>query len=288
MTCDHPAASELPFLVNGTLDLEGRCRVEAHLADCAACRAEAELWRDVSAAVHADAAALPGVSDRAWRRLAFRHRASTVSRVAYAAALVAAQARLVRPGLWLSSAAVMAMGFVVAWVGHHSEAVSAIAPLVAAFGVSQLYGPQHDPAFELTQATPTSPRVLLLARLVLVFGYDLALALGASAAVTLVVPGALATAVIASWLAPMTFLSALALFCSVWIGSPAGITLAFGLWLLRGVPAGIAFPLWALPWSVAYEAWWTRSSWLFALAGLLAWSGIWLAGRRERRLPAAA
>ncbi len=287
MSCDHPAAADLPFFVNGTLGPDDTRRVETHLASCASCQAELALWENVACAVRADAVAAPHVSDRAWQRLALQQQVSAVSTVGYVAALVGAQVRVLRGSLWLSSAIVMAMGFAVAWVAGRSGVVGAVAPLVAAFGVSQVYGPQHDPAFELTEATPTSPRVVLLARLVLVFGYDLLLALAASGAVALVLPGTVVETVIASWLAPMTFLSALALLCSVSMGSQAGVGLAFGLWLLRGMVTRSMFPV-ALSWAAAYEAWWLRSSWLFALAAVLWLCGIWLAGRGEGRLPASA
>jgi len=286
MTCDHPAATLLPFYLNGTLGPEDLRRVETHLAACFSCSAELAMWHDVSDAVRADAWVLPGVSDHSWQRLATHHRASTASRVGYLAALVAAQVRVVGHGLWMSSAVVMALGFAVAWTAGRSGMVGALAPLVAVFGVSHLHGPQHDPAFELTEATPTSPRVVLLARLVLVFGYDLGLALAASAGLTLALPDTFMGTLIWSWLAPMTFLSALALLGSVLLGSHAGVSLALGLWLVRGFISGAASTVPAMSWAAAYQAWWTQSSWLFALAGLMGLSGIWLAGSRERRLPA--
>ncbi len=289
MTCGDSSADLLPFLVNGTLTIDEQRRVEAHVASCAACRAEIALWEDVASAVSAEAATLPGASDRAWQRLAARHRSeSRASRLQYLAELTAAQIGLVRHGLWLSSAVVMAIGFAVAWAVGRTGVVGALAPLVAAFGVSQLYGPQYDPALELTEATPTSPRLVLLARLVLVFGYDLALALVASVALPLVLPGTAIGTVIGSWLAPMAFLSALALVGSVSIGSHAAAAVAFGLWLLRGVMTGTELPMRGLAWMAAYQAWWTRSSWLFALAAILSLYGIYLAGRGERRLGSAA
>ena len=287
MTCDHPAAAVLPFHVNGTLGPEDQRRVLAHLAGCADCRAELALWHDVSAAVRADAWAVPGISDDGWRRLESRHRTRTAFGLLHLAALVAAQVRLVRHGLWLSSAIVMALGFAVAWTLGRTGIVSALAPLVAVFGVSHLHGPQHDAAFELTEATPTSPRVVLLARLVLVFGYDLVLALVTSAGLALVLPDTITGTLIWSWLAPMTFLSALALFCSVLFGSHVGVSLAFGLWLLRSFISGATSVVPVLSWAASYQEWWTRSPWLFALAGLLCLCGIWLSGGRERRLPAA-
>ena len=188
MTCDHPDAALLPVLRQRHARPGGPAPRRDAPRGVLHCSAELELWQDVSGAVRADAWVLPGVSDHAWQRLASRHRASTASRVGYLAALVAAQVRVVGHGLWMSSAVVMALGFAVAWTAGRRGMVGALAPLVAVFGVSHLHGPQHDPAFELTEATPTSPRVVLLARLLLVFGYDLGLALAASAGLTLALP----------------------------------------------------------------------------------------------------
>ena len=56
-----------------------------------------------------------------------------------------------------------------------------VAPIVAAAGVAGTHRSRRDPAAELVAATPTSGRLLLLVRLTLVFGFDLALALAASA-----------------------------------------------------------------------------------------------------------
>ena len=72
------------------------------------------------------------------------------------------------------------------------------------------------------------------------------------------------------------------------IGSQAAMWLAFGLWLLKGAASGTVIPVRTLEWLAVYQWWWTRSSWLFVVAALLSACGIWLAGRREPRLPSVA
>ena len=52
----HPAQVLLPWYVNGTLDADERAQVEAHLADCAACRHEAQSLRAFGAAYARDGA----------------------------------------------------------------------------------------------------------------------------------------------------------------------------------------------------------------------------------------
>jgi hypothetical protein len=289
MTCTHPDAELLPFLINGTLPADDRRRVEAHAAGCAQCRADLGVWQDLRDAVQADAARLPGISGHAWQRLATRRDAATWgSRLRHHAALVAAQVRLVRHGLWLSSAVVIGIGFAKAWAFARQGAIGVVAPLAAVFGISHLYGPQNDPAFEMTRATPTSPRTVLLARLVLVFGYDLLLALAASAALGFVVPGTIVTSLIWSWLAPMTFLSAVALVCSVSMGSNTAMVLALGLWFSRGLFGSMKVPLAGFDWVRADLALWSRPAPLFVLAIALSACGVWLAGTREHRVGAGA
>jgi hypothetical protein len=73
----------------------------------------------------------------------------------------------------------------------------------------------------------------LLARLVLVYSYDLLLALATSVALWLLLGHMTLAELILSWLVPMLFLSALALALSVIWNSQGAIVIAFGLWGLR-------------------------------------------------------
>ena len=66
-------------------------------------------------------------------------------------------------------------------VVKYAAMTTAIAPIVAASGVAGAYRSRNEPFAELVDTTPTAPRVLLRVRLTLVLGYDLALALAASA-----------------------------------------------------------------------------------------------------------
>ncbi|MER5422487.1 hypothetical protein [Streptosporangium roseum] len=139
-------------------------------------------------------------------------------------ALLAMEARILHPALWLVSALVMAacVGFVVAKEDTARLVLALAVPLIAAAGVAGSQGPEQDDAFEVVAVTPTSPRVVMLARMTLVLGYDLALALFAS--VVLSPLGSMDTGVaslITAWLGPMAALAALTLLLSVcW--SPAG------------------------------------------------------------------
>src|SRR5262249_37530550 len=105
------------------------------------------------------------------------------------------------------------------------------APLVTAIGVAFLYGPEQDPGLELTLGTPTSPRLILLCRLALVFGYTFALALAVTL-LLLLMRAAPFSLVISVWLVPMLLLAGLSLLASVTLGAWAGVGSAVGVVLM--------------------------------------------------------
>ncbi|MCQ0008736.1 zf-HC2 domain-containing protein [Actinomadura madurae] len=242
----------LPAYAAGSLSDADRDRVRAHLTGCARCRADLAAWRAIAGA------AAPG--DAAPDAASMVHAVLTRSaiegpagppgegprtrRPLYAAALVAAEARLIRLAVPVASALVMALGVVIALVQAAAVArpatgaevvLALVAPIVAAAGVAGTYRSRRDPATELVAATPAAGRLLLVVRLVLVFGYDLVLAVAASAA--LAAAGVDGTAglhaLIAAWLGPMALLSSVSLLVSVRFGPDVGLGAAIGLWAMR-------------------------------------------------------
>ena len=300
MTCRNELAELLPLYAAGTLDERERCAVAEHLAVCGDCRAELAFWQEVASAVVAEDRALPvpspALADRALERA--RHRRADPLRRAWA--LLVGQVPLVRREIWPASALVMAVGWVAAILQGSSASsaiIQALAPLVAAAGLAMIWGPENDPALELALATPTSPRQVLLARLVVVYGFDLLLSLVATAGLVVVVPPALLGGVVLGWLAPMTFLSALALVLSMVIGTGNAVTVALMLWLGRGLAAGLRMSAVRGPTPSAaalvsalqaYAGLWHSPALLFALAAALLAVAIGLAGRQERALTARA
>lgn len=141
-------------------------------------------------------------------------------RIRWAWLILRAQFRLVSRLTWAATLLVMTLGYVVSLVMSSApvrpDAATAmfpfalLAPLVAAFGVAFLYGLEIDPILELQLSAPISPRMILLARLTLIFGFNLALGLIGSIALTPLYPTMTLWSIVAQWLAPMTFLSALA------------------------------------------------------------------------------
>jgi hypothetical protein len=182
----------------------------------------------------------------------------------------------------------MALGAAVALVSNHAEFVYFVAPLVAAASLAILFSPEHDPALELTLSTPTSPWKVLLARLSIVSGYNLLLALAATIALLVIVPPELLGTLILGWLGPMTFLSALALLLSLWIGTSNAIVIAYGLWIMQYLPYRLVGAWMASPgWSsviLAYQRFWQSPILLLWLSILLFGLALWFADRTSFKL----
>ena len=275
----------LPLYAAGQLDALERADMEQHLHTCAECRTDLNMWRAIGSEIafsSSQISAAPGLSERALMRLV----APSPLRRAFlrAASLLHAQAYLVRREMWPAAAIIMAISAVVTYLFGKTEIIRFIAPLVAAASLAAIYGPEHDPASELTLATPTSPWKVLLARLTLVHAYNLFLALLASLFLLLLIPPELLGALVLDWLGPMTFLSALALLLSLWIGTSNSIAIAYGLWLVQvQFPAfGPAAdpsrtPAW-LQFLEAYRQFWSSPLLLIGLGLLLLLIALWTVG----------
>lgn len=249
----------LPWYAAGQLEEAGRAEIEMHLKACPECRAELALWQGIRAEVVAGnqgvvppsgaaeralAVLQPAPARPASRRSAFSTAKPLGVALKRAGQLLWAQAPLIQRDLWPAAALVMGIGFVISVLSNALGTLRVLAPLMAAASLAVIYGPEHDPAAELALSTPTSPWKILLARVTLVFGYNLALALVASFLMLAFVPGAAlslssAAGLILAWLAPMTFLSALALALSVWVGTANALVVAYVGWLAQFLPTFI-------------------------------------------------
>lgn len=286
----------LPAYAAGSLRGADRDRVRAHLAGCARCRADLAAWQAIADAATPDDTApdAAGMVRAVLTRSAIEGSADPpgdgpwTRRLRYAAALVLAEVRLIRLAVPIASALVMALG--VAIVLFQAAAVTApetgadvvlalVAPVVAAAGVAGTYRSRRDPAAELVAATPTAGPLLLLVRLALVFGYDLVLALAASAALT----GAGASgaeslhALIAAWLGPMALLSSVSLLVAVRFGPDVALGAAIGLWAVR-VLAGGMFAGDSWPARFIVEAWSTNAG-VLTLSAAFGTAAVVMAGR---------
>lgn len=196
------------------------------------------------------------------------------------AGVLVAQARLLRPAVWIASAAAIVLAMLYALtlprpIGEQDVLVFAL-PLIAATGVAFLYGPETDAGLELALATPTSPRVVLLGRFALLFGFDAALAL-AGTALLAGLRGEAIWALTLVWLGPMALLAVVSLALSIVLGPVAASGGAAALWLARAmhIDGGISLRL-------TPGAFWPTSPQMLALAlGLLALA-VYLVPRSER------
>lgn len=228
--------------VGGTLTEREDRRIRKHLTSCGACRAEAASWEAVSGAVTATSELSPappeGIMAGVWAEIELETpgRTSRAFRPALAWQLLRGQLPLVRKKIWVASAATMALGLLVALLAATPTAagltLALLAPALAAIGVALLYGPENDPSLEVALSTPTSPWTVLLARLTLVYGYDLILALAASG-VLAAWRGFALWPLISLWITPMLFLSALALLVSIIAGPSTAVVAAMSLWGTR-------------------------------------------------------
>ena len=200
--------------------------------------------------------------------------------------LLRAQLRVVRGEIWAASALVMALGLLVTLATYSAaEAwpLVLVAPLVAATGVAFIYGPDVDPALEIELATSVPPRLVLLARLALVFGFNLIMGLAASLILSLARAEVAFWPLVSTWLAPLSFLSALAFLLTVFtVNSTTSAMISLLGWAFQSLRqwGGLKAVAWFMPDLMAASA----RPWLWALALLLAALALWLGGREERWL----
>jgi hypothetical protein len=289
---DHDQINDLlPFYVSGQLDDDQRRKVAAHLQTCRLCQDDLALWQAVSGQVAASDRAVPAPSnlpERALRQVRLTPRRPGLLRRAWM--LLCSQVPLVRREIWPASAIILAIGCILALVVKDSGVIRALAPLTAAACIVVLFGPENDPAFELTLATPTSAALVLLARMALVFGYNFLLALTASLVMLPFLQTGTLQDLVLGWLGPMAFLSSVALLLSLVIGPGSAVAVAYLAWLGQFAPtrltSGQGLPLFQEIASAlaVYQNFWQQTGVLLALALLLLAPIFWLAGRNERGL----
>ena len=214
-----------------------------------------------------------------------RRRGRTASRLSMGWLVLCSQVRVVQGEIWAASAIVMGLGLLVTLGYSLSQSPEAslplvlMAPLAAASGIALLYGPSVDPALEIELTLPVSPRQILVGRLVLVFGFNLALGLAGSAALSVLRADVPFLPLVSAWLAPMTFLAALAfLLMTLTLDSGVSLLVCLGLWLLQNI--GRLIPDLHLPFPIPDMTAAVARPWLWLLTFLLIAAALWL-GRSE-------
>lgn len=280
---------QLILYVADQLGSTERAEFEIHLAECAECQADLKLWSMVSEEINASSAALPAPAHLADSALEAIQQPSALKHAFIRAMqLLRAQAFLVHREMFPASAAVMALGVIVALVSNHVEVVYFIAPLVAAASLSVLFGAEQDPAYELILATATSPWKILLARLSLVSAYNLLLVIGTAVILLFFIPPAVLGTLVFGWLAPMAFLSALALLLSLWLGTSNAIAVTYVLWVAQFMPyksigAWMVSPAWSSA-IYGYQQFWHSPLILLLLSIPLLVIALWSTNRPAFRL----
>jgi len=247
---EHPL-DLLPEYVSGRLDPDRAAVVRRHLDLCVECKLQLAGWREVAAAARdaysPAAVALPEALRRrvveavAQASESREKRRPLRSRLAWLGRLIAAQVPLARREIWPASTVVMAIGAAVSLIADHGggaaagTALALLAPLAAALGMAMIYGQENDPALELALATPTSPRLVLVARLAVVLTWDLILAGAATAALAVVNGPAIFLPLVSLWLGPMLLLSCLTLLLSLFISTSLAIVAAAMIWIVRAL-----------------------------------------------------
>lgn len=261
-----------------------RAEFEQHLTECVDCQSDLPLWQSLANEVTASGSAVTAPVHLADAALEAIHAPSQLTRAFKSMAqLLRMQLLLMHSELWIGSAALMFIFLAMALLAARVEVLHFFVPMIAAGTVTLIYGSEHDPAAELTFATPISPWKILLARLTLVSAYNVFLALCATFALLLILPPQALGELILGWLAPMTFLSALALLLSLWIGTSNALFISYTLWAAQylaftSVGAWFAF---LTPWLESYRQFWNNPALLFLFGFALILLVLWSAGRER-------
>ena len=200
-----------------------------------------------------------------------------------------AQVRVVRRAIWVVSALLIGLGLLVTALVYDAPRAPAslplvlFAPLAAAAGTAFVYSAEVELALELERGTPVTLPLILLARLALIFGFDVGLGLVASVGLSLLHSEISPWPLVLAWLAPMAFLSTLAFLISVFSRDAVmGAAVSASLWFLltigrMGSPEGL-FSWLPDPGSAG-----TRPV-QFVLALVFVLLALWQVGRAQQRL----
>ena len=226
----------LPFYSNQQLEENQIQEVETHLKTCAICQEDLKLWQDIEQSIHVENQHdTPSLSPQVFAHITTKINTqnSIQEKTIQFIQLFKAQFKLIKKEIWQASFLILFIGFMITILIESEPFFYAIAPLVSAASLSILYNRQNDPAFELTLSTPVSQMQILLIRLFIVFSYNLALVFLYSASLSLIYSAKIITPLLYGWLAPMTFLSILAMTISIILNSEYAIFISYSVWLSK-------------------------------------------------------
>jgi hypothetical protein len=235
----------LSAYVHDRLADDARAHVEDHLANCSVCRDDHMLATVVAEAAQRRLQAVPMPSlallDHVWREVDTPTPYVATLRTAKRHALLLwrltrAQLAIISKGIWVASAAVLFIAVVLASAWRDGALPPSLlglllAPMAAA-GVVFLCDQDADAGLEIALTTPTSPRMTLFSRFLLVYGYNTVLALGGALFLTLARHADFAL-LTSYWLGPMLLLASIGLVLTVRFGAFVGGMVVGALWCLR-------------------------------------------------------
>jgi hypothetical protein len=221
--------------------------VQVHLAACSLCRDEYALVTAVTEVAQRSLQAVPAPSlallDQVWHEIDTPPLYVAVARAAKLQGrllwrVTRAQLPLIPKGIWVASAAVLLLAVLLASVWHDGVFPPSflgllLAPMAAA-GVAFLCDPDADVGLEIALATPTSPRVTLFCRFLVVYGYNTTLALGGALFLTLALHADFVS-LASYWFGPMLLLASIGLVLTVRFGAFIGAIVVGALWCLRAL-----------------------------------------------------
>lgn len=248
-------ADLLPAYINGRLDADSASLVREHLVSCASCRLEFANWealKDTANQVYA-ATPLPSpqLLDQVWTKIAASEEERLVQRWFSLRLLrrnwlvFRAQFPLIHKSLWIASALVCLFGLILTLLmaPHNQAQEQRAADLLVLFivvagasGSAFLYGSAVDPGFELSIATPTSVRFVMICRMVIVLGYNCLLGVLASAIFAALYGGGL-WGMAQLWLGPLLFLFSLCLTISLFVSSSFALISTVAIEVLQTFPS---------------------------------------------------
>ncbi|MEO8972907.1 MAG: zf-HC2 domain-containing protein [Ktedonobacteraceae bacterium] len=290
----------LPAYVNKTLEQQSAELVQVHLLQCETCQREYSSWEALKDAAQFAVASAPAPSinimSQVWAKIdAAPQKVSPLSWflshiLLHFWLILKAQVRIIHKSIWIASALVILFGGVLASIALYSSTahnhwqqitlfLSLITTVTAASGSAFIYGTENDAGLELTLATPTSIRFIMLSRLVLVVGYDFALSFIVSIAMTLVFGGSLWD-IMQLWVGPMLLLSSITLVLSLLVGSWLAMLVSFILELIQALPLSLTQHLPAL--QMANPVTWQTNPTILLLAVLFILFAMFYAPRQPK------
>jgi hypothetical protein len=284
---------QLAWYVNDTLPPQQREAITEHLRYCADCRYEVEQWSRTKTAIQlADAeqpllrtmlfsaieqrldtntptARVRAIVTRAWQNLLVRTR--------YYSEILWTQARQIRVDLLWSPLLLLLISPSLIMLGYHIHTLSSLlnlqaflSALLIALGMAFLYGQEIDPAYEMIQATPTEPALLLLLRGSIVFSYNVLINLLALLPLLLTHPGGLQLTpqwILGNWLAPLCCLAAISLLLSIVLNARVALCVCLLLWGLRALTL-FSFNISLSSFLYSYGQFWQQTPLLFGIAAI--------------------